>query len=319
MAKKEIAKEEVTELAEPATTEVHEKTIEETASAAPTPRITKAGKHSAKAVKEAGEVAAKEARKAAGDTTPQSAEAIATTKRGPAPKARPLIERRGKAYRKAAKQIEQGRAYSLKEALALAQKTSVGKFDGTVELHLNLNVDPRQADQNIRATVALPHGTGKTVRVAVFAPAGQHAAAKKAGADIVGEDDFLQQLDKQELNFDVLITTPQVMPKLGKYARLLGPRGLMPNPKSGTVTTAIAKAVEEAKAGRVEYRVDKQGIVHQGIGKVSFSAGQLLDNTQAFIASINSVRPASIKGGYIKTITVSTTMGPGVKVDLTRL
>lgn len=274
----------------------------------------KAGKRSAKAVKEAEEKAEKEERKAKGDTTSQTEE-VATIKRGPAPKTRSLIERRGKAYRKAAELLETGKVYSLDEALALAAKTSVGKFNATVEVHVNLNVDPRQADQNIRATVALPHGTGKSVRVAVFAPVDQHEAAKKAGADIVGEDDFLAQLDKEQLDFDILVSTPQMMPKLGKYARLLGPRGLMPNPKSGTVTPKVADAVKQAKAGRVEYRVDKQGIVHQGIGKVSFDQKALVENAKAFFESLTSVKPSSVKGGYIKAIAVSSTMGPGVKVD----
>lgn len=276
----------------------------------------KAGKRSGKAIKEAEELAAKEERKAAGDTTPQSEEAVAAATRGPVPKVRPLVERRSKAYRKVAEKVEKNKLYTLAEALELATKTSVGKFDATVEMHINLNVDPRQADQNIRSTVSLPNGTGKNIRVAVFAPASEHEAAKKAGADIVDEDDFLKQLDKEELNFDILISTPQLMPKLGKYARLLGPRGLMPNPKSGTVTPSVAKAVKEAKAGRVEYRVDKQGIVHQGIGKVSFDSAKLVENAQAFMASLNSVRPTSIKGGYIKNVTISTTMGPGIKVDL---
>lgn len=277
----------------------------------------KAGKRSAKAQAEAEEKVAKEERKATGDTTPQSDEAkTSTDKKGPAPKTRSRLERRGKNYRKIAEQVDTKKLYSLAEALALAGKTNPAKFDATVELHLNLNVDPRQADQNIRGTVALPHGTGKTVRVAVFAPTDQLDKAKKAGADIAGEDDFLQLLDKEQLDFDVLIATPQMMPRLGKYARMLGPRGLMPNPKSGTVTPNVAKAVQEAKAGRVEYRVDKQGIVHQGIGKVSFDAAKLTENAQVFIASINSVKPASIKGTYIKAVAVSTTMGPGIKVDL---
>lgn len=159
--------------------------------------------------------------------------------------------------------------------MELATKTSTVKFDASVEIHVRLGVDPRQADQNIRATVSLPHGTGKTVRVAVFAPDADHAAAKKAGADVVGDEDFLKQLDKEELSFDVLVATPQYMPRLGKYARLLGPRGLMPNPKSGTVATDVAKAVTEAKAGKVEYRVDKQAVVHLSIGKVSFGAKSL--------------------------------------------
>ncbi len=152
--------------------------------------------------------------------------------------------------------------------MKLAAETNPSKFDASVEVHVRLGVDPRQADQNIRATVALPNGTGRTIRVAVFAPEDQHAAAKKAGADVVGDEDFLKQLEKEELNFDVLVATPQYMPKLGKYARVLGPHGLMPNPKSGTVAADVAKAVSEAKAGKVEYRVDKQAIVHLSIGKV---------------------------------------------------
>lgn len=282
-------------------------------------KTAKAGKRSAKALAEAEEKAEKEERKATGDTTPLSDEAEANAKRGPAPKTRTRLERRGKNYRKLAEQLEIGKLYSFDEAVTLAAKTSPSKFDATVELHINLNVDPRQADQNIRATVALPHGTGKTVRVAVFAPADMTEKAKKAGADIAGEEELIALLDKEQLDFDILVATPQMMPRLGKYARLLGPRGLMPNPKSGTVTTNIAKAVEEAKAGRVEYRVDKQGIVHQGIGKVSFDAPKLVENAKAFIASISSVKPSSIKGAYIKSVAVSSTMGPGIKVDVTSL
>ena len=280
----------------------------------------KAGKRSAKALAEADEKAAREERKAIGDTTPQSDEAKSNAdKKGPAPKTRSRLERRGKNYRKLAEQVEVSKLYTLDEAIALAVKTSPVKFDATIEMHINLNVDPRQADQNIRATVALPHGTGKTVRVAVFAPADQLDKARKSGADIAGEEDFLQMLDKEQLNFDILIATPQMMPRLGKYARLLGPRGLMPNPKSGTVTTNISKAVEEAKAGRIEYRVDKQGIVHQGIGKVSFDTAKLSENAKAFLNSVSSVKPASIKGSYIKAIAISTTMGPGIKVSINNL
>lgn len=276
----------------------------------------KAGKRSEKAQKEAEEKVAKEERKAAGDTTPQEGEAKVKQKQNPT---RSRLERRGKNYRKVAELVEKNKAYSLAEALELATKTSVGKFDATVEVHLNLNVDPRQADQNIRGTVTLPEGTGKTVRVAVFADAANQEKAKKAGADIVGEEDFLAQLDKEKLDFDVLITTPQNMAKLGKYARMLGPRGLMPNPKSGTVTPNVAKAVEEAKAGRVEYRVDKQAIIHQGVGKVSFGAAKLQNNAKAFIDNINQSKPASIKGALIKGVTISTTMGPGIKVDASSL
>lgn len=277
----------------------------------------KAGKRSEKSQKESAEKVAKEERKAKGDTAPQEgAEVKAAQKQNPT---RSLLERRGKNYRKAAEQIEKDKAYGLKEALDLATKTSVGKFDATIELHLNVNVDPRQADQNIRGTVSLPNGTGKTVRVAAFVPADQVEAAKKAGADIAGEEDFLQKLDKGQIDFDILISTPQLMAKLGKYARVLGPKGLMPNPKSGTVTIAVAKAVKEAKTGKVEYRVDKQSIVHQGIGKVSFGADKLYENAKLFIDTLTSNKPASIKGALIKSIAVSSTMGPGIRVDLANL
>ncbi len=275
----------------------------------------KAGKRSEKAQRETAEKLEKEARKEAGDTTPQSAEAEANVKKGPAPKVRSKLERRGKNYRKVAELVEANKVYALKDAIELATKTNPAKFDASVEIHVRLGVDPRQADQNIRATVALPNGSGKTVRVAVFAPEGDHAGAKKAGADVVGDEDFLKQLDKEELNFDILVATPQYMPKLGKYARLLGPRGLMPNPKSGTVAADVAKAVTEAKAGRVEYRVDKQAIVHVAVGKVSFGTEKLLANATAFLDSLRAQKPASLKGNYVKSTNITTTMGPGIKVD----
>jgi len=293
-----------------------EATVEETpAEATEEAYAAKAGKRSEKSLREAEEKAEKEARKEAGDTTPQSDDAEAHIKKGPAPKVRSKLERRGKNYRKAAELVEKGKVYDLKTALELATKTNPTKFDASVELHVRLGVDPRQADQNIRATVALPNGTGKTVRVAVFAPEADHAAATKAGADVVGDEDFLKQLDKEELNFDILVSTPAYMPKLGKYARLLGPRGLMPNPKSGTVSANVGRAVEEAKAGRVEYRVDKQAIVHIGIGKVSFGTEKLLANATAFVESLKSQKPSSLKGSYVKSTSVTTTMGPGIKVD----
>lgn len=277
-------------------------------------KTAKAGKRSEKAIAEAEAKAEKEARKEAKDTTPQSEEAE-TRKKGPKPVVRPLIERRGKAYRKVAELVETGKVYTLAEALELATKTSPSKFDASVEVHVRLGVDPRQADQNVRATVSLPNGTGKTVRVAVFAPESEHAAAKKAGADVIGDETFLKQIEKEEINFDILIATPQYMPKLGKYARLLGPRGLMPNPKSGTVATDVAKAVTEAKAGKVEYRVDKQAIVHLAIGKVSFGAAKLTENAKAFFDSLQAQKPTSIKGAYVKTTSISTTQGPGIKVE----
>lgn len=277
--------------------------------------VAKAGKRSQKSIDEAEAKAEKEARKEVGDTSAQDPEAEEHKKKGPVPVTRPLIERRGKKYQEAAKKVESGKVYPLADALAVAVETNPAKFDASVEVHVRLGVDPRQADQNIRATVALPHGTGKTVRVAVFAPESEHAAAKKAGADIIGDEEFMKQLDKEELNFDILVATPQYMPKLGKYARLLGPRGLMPNPKSGTVAADVAKAVTEAKAGKVEYRVDKQAIIHLSIGKVSFGADKLTDNAKAFFDSLQSQKPSSLKSAYVKSINLSTSMGPGIKVE----
>jgi large subunit ribosomal protein L1 len=198
----------------------------------------------------------------------------------------------------------------MKEAVELTTKTSHVKFDASVELHVNLGVDPRQADQNIRTNLVLPQGTGRTVRVAVFAD------DKAEGADLSGIETITKQLEKGEINFDTLIATPANMAKLGKYARLLGPRGLMPNPKSGTVTTDVAKAVKEAKAGRVEFRVDSTGIVHLSVGKVSFGGAKLLENVNAVMNSIKAAKPQSIKGTYIKAIHLTTSMGPSIRVSL---
>lgn len=271
------------------------------------PKTAKAGKRSAKSLKEAEEKAAKEARKA-NDTDTE------TEKPKHVQKVRSKLERSSKNYRKSAEKIEKGKEYGLKEALELAQSTSTVKFDASVELHVRLNVDPKQADQNIRESLVLPHGTGRTVRVAVFGEADDVAAAKKAGADIAGADEFLQQLDKGEINFDVLVATPQVMAKLGKYARVLGPKGLMPNPKSGTVTKDVAKAVSQAKAGKVELRVDETGIVHTVVGKVSFDNAKLLENAQAVFASLKSAKPSSTKGTYVNTMYATTSMGPSIKI-----
>lgn len=269
----------------------------------------KAGKRSAKAIKEAEEKVAKEERKAeaAEDADEKPKKAVKPT--------RSRLERRGKKFRKSAELIEKGKVYALGEALELATKTSATKFDASVELHINLNVDPRHADQNVRDNLVLPAGTGKTVRVAVFADADGAAAGKKAGADIAGEEDLIKLLDKGQFTFDILIASPSHMPKLGKYARLLGPRGLMPNPKSGTVTTDITKAVTEAKAGRVEYRVDSTGIVHLSVGKVSFGRAKLEENARAVLTSVRGNKPASVKGSYIKSIHIATTMGPSITVE----
>ena len=277
--------------------------------------VAKAGKRSEKALEEAEEKAEKEARKEAGDTTPTDPAAAEHHKKGPAPKVRPLIERRGKKFQAAAKLVDPTKVYSLNEALELATKTNPSKFDASVEVHVRLGVDPRQADQNIRATVSLPHGTGKTIRVAVFAPEADAKAALKAGANVAGDEDFLKSLDKEDVAFDVLIATPAYMPRLGKYARLLGPKGLMPNPKSGTVAADVVKAVTEAKAGKLEYRVDKQATIHLSIGKVSFGAKKLQENAAAFFASLQSQKPSSLKGVFVKSTAIATTMGPGIKVE----
>lgn len=275
--------EESNQTAPEASREEQEVTAEEEA------KVTKAGKRSAKAIKEAEEAQAKEERKAAAAETEE-------TKPPVQQHVRTRLERAGKKFREAAKLIEKDKAYTLAEAADLAVKTSPTKFDATVELHINLGVDPRQADQNIRGMIQLPEGTGREVRVAV------------------ADEDLLKKLDKGIIEFDVLVATPDFMPKLGKYARVLGPKGLMPNPKSGTVTTDVEKAVKEAGGGRVEYRVDSTGIVHLGVGKVSFGADRLVTNMQAVFASIKAAKPGSIKGNYVKNITVSSTMGPGIKV-----
>jgi large subunit ribosomal protein L1 len=271
------------------------------------PKTTKAGKRSSKAQREAADEDARLARK-------ESDEDAEVKPKRPVVPTRSRLQRRAKGFRKSAEQIEIGKLYTVSEAVTLAQKTSHVKFDASVELHINLNVDPRYADQNIRDTLVLPAGTGKNVRVAVFTDNADEATA--AGADIAGNEEFLKQLDKGTMDFDVLISTPMLMAKLGKYARALGPRGLMPNPKSGTVTTDITKAVKEAKAGKIEYRVDGAGIIHVPVGKVSFTTAQLNDNMQAMLGSIKSNKPSSVKGIYFKTAHLTTSMGPSIPVDI---
>lgn len=270
------------------------------------PKLAKAGKRSAKAVAEAEEKQAKEERK-------EAAADEAEKPRQHANPTRSRLERRGKKYREAAKAIDADKIYDLKEGLEAVVKASTVKFDATVEVHVNLGVDPRHADQNIRDTVVLPAGTGKDVRVAVFAD------DEVAGADVNGVDAIIKNLEKGTIDFDILVSTPANMPKLGKYARLLGPRGLMPNPKSGTVTTDLAKAVKEAKAGRVEYRVDGTGIVHVGVGKVSFKAADLESNVRALFASLRGNKPASVKGNYVKAVHLATAMGPSVTVNVSEI
>jgi ribosomal protein L1 len=285
---------------------------EQTESSAEDGGIAKAGKRSAKSLKEVAEKEEKEARK---QTKSDETETLKPKK--VIKPTRSKLERRGKLYRKSAELIEKNKKFSLSESVGLAKKTSHVKFDATVELHVNLGVDPRQADQNIRDTLLLPAGSGKKVRIAVLTDDAKGAEA--AGADVSGTENVLALIEKGELSFDVLIATPALMPKLGKYARVLGPRGLMPSPKSGTVTSDVNRAVAEAKAGKVEYRVDSTGIVHLGFGKVSFTEQQLLDNVQAIISSIKSNKPNSIKGIYIKAIYITTSMGPSVEVDVSSI
>lgn len=274
-------------------------------------KFAKSGKKSKKHLEEVKAEEERQARKAETKALEEAGE----KPKGAKPVTRPKIERRGKKYQAAAKLVEKDKIYTLEEAIELATKTNPAKFDATVEAHVRLGIDPRQADQNIRTTLVLPHGNGKTVRVAVFAPLDEAKKAAAAGADIAEDEEFLKRLEKGEIEFDVLISTPAYMPKLGKFARLLGPKGLMPNPKAGTVTTDTEKAVKEAKAGKVEYRVDKQAIVHIGLGKTSFSSADLLENAEAFFNSLQAQRPASLKGNFVKSIFITTSQGPSIAIE----
>lgn len=275
-----------------------------------TETFAKSGKKSKKHIEE---VKAEEERQA--KKLERAEKEAAGKPKGVKPVTRSILERRGKKYQEAYKLVEKNKDYSLKDAIELALKTSPVKFDASVEMHVRLGVDPRQADQNIRTTIVLPNGNGKTVRVAVFAPLDVCKASKAAGADIAEDEEFLRQLEKGDVNFDVLISTPAYMPKLGKFARLLGPKGLMPNPKAGTVTMDVEKAVKDSKAGKVEYRVDKQSIVHIGLGKVSFGGDKIIENANAFLESLKAQKPASLKGTYVKSVFVTTTMGPSISVE----
>jgi large subunit ribosomal protein L1 len=225
----------------------------------------------------------------------------------------------GKRYSDALKRFDRERLHSPSEALDLVTSLAKANFDETVELVVRLGVDPRKADQIVRGTVALPAGTGKDVRVAVFAAGEAAAAAREAGADIVGADDLAAQIEGGMLDFDVTIASPDLMPIVGRLGRVLGPRGLMPNPKSGTVTPDVAKAVGEFKGGKVEYRTDRYGNVAVPVGKASFTSAALLENFRAVLDELNRAKPASAKGRYLRRITVASTMGPGVKVDPGRL
>lgn len=212
--------------------------------------------------------------------------------------------------------VDRNASYSVDDAVKMIKKSATAKFDETIELSLNLGVDPRHADQNVRGVVALPHGTGKTMRVAVFAKGDKADAAKAAGADLVGGDDLAEKIQGGEMNFDRVIATPDMMGVVGKLGKVLGPRGLMPNPKLGTVTPDVETAVKNAKAGEVQFRAEKAGIVHAGVGKASFTEQQLNDNVRAFLGAIVKVKPTGVKGTYLKKISLSSTMGPGIKVSV---
>src|SRR6267143_459284 len=223
--------------------------------------------------------------------------------------------KRSKSYRQADEQIDHERLYSPAEAVTIAKAGKVTKFDPTVEVALRLGVDPRKQDQMVRGTVNLPNGTGKTARVLVFATGDRAEEARAAGADFVGSDDMIERIQGGFLDFDAVVATPDLMGKVGRLGRILGPRGLMPNPKTGTVTPDVAKAVTEIKAGKVEFRVDKTGIIHAPLGKTSFPTQSLIENTHALVDSVVTAKPPAAKGKYLKSVTVSSTMGPGVAID----
>lgn len=226
-----------------------------------------------------------------------------------------MAQKHGKRYRASAAQVDRTKLYTPLEAITLAKQLATAKFDESFEVHFRLGIDPRKADQNIRGSIALPHGTGKQVRVAVFAEGDKAREAEAAGAEIVGSDDLVAQIQAGEINFDAAIATPNMMAKVGRIGKILGPRGLMPNPKLGTVTMDVAKMVGELKAGRVEYRADRYGICHIPMGRASFEVADLVENYAALITEILRVKPSTAKGKYVKSVTITTTMGPGIKVD----
>ena len=223
--------------------------------------------------------------------------------------------KRGRRYLEASEKVEAGRDYPLVDALSIVKEASKTKFDETVEVVMRLNVDPRHAEQMVRGAIALPHGTGKETKVLVLTRGEAQKDAQEAGADYVGADEYIEQIEKGWTDFDVVIATPDIMRDVGKLGRVLGPRGLMPNPKSGTVTFDVGPAVREVKSGRIEYRVDRNGNLHGPVGKVSFSVQQLSENASTFIDAVMRAKPASAKGQYIRRLTVSSTMGPGISVD----
>ena len=228
--------------------------------------------------------------------------------------------KRGKKYQEAAKLIQRGNLYDKAEAISLVKKAAVAKFDETIEAHIRTGCDGRHADQQIRGAVVLPHGTGKQVRILVFAKDAKAEEAKAAGADYVGAEDLIPKIQNEGwFEFDVVVATPDMMGVVGRLGRVLGPKGLMPNPKAGTVTMDVTKAVNEIKAGKIEYRLDKTNIIHVPVGKASFTEEQLADNFQTLIDAINKAKPAAVKGQYLKSVTLTSTMGPGVKINPAKL
>mgnify|MGYP000025177136 FL=1 len=231
-----------------------------------------------------------------------------------------MAKKHGKKYLEALKKVDQSKLHAPADAVRLVKETSFTKFDASVEVHLRLGIDPRQADQNIRSTVALPHGTGKSVRVLVFAQGESAQAARDAGADFVGADELIAQIDRENFfDFDIAIATTDMMAKVGRVARKLGPRGLMPNPKSGTVVPGedLSRTIREVRGGRVEFRNDKTGLLHVGVGKVSFSEQQITENISALMEAVKGTKPSSIKGTFVRSVTFTSTMGPGIPVDPT--
>jgi len=225
--------------------------------------------------------------------------------------------KKGKKFLEAQSKVDKTKVYTLDEAVKLVKETSVSKFDGSVEIAMRLNLDTRKSDQQLRGAIVLPSGTGKEKKVLVVAKGDNAKAAKEAGADFVGDTDILEKIEKENwLDFDVMIATPDMMPLLGKLGKVLGPKGLMPNPKTGTVTTDVKKAISDVKKGRVEYRTDSYGNVHGLVGKVSFTEEQLKDNIKAFVSIILKSKPSVVKGVYVKNVSLSTTMGPGIKLDV---
>ena len=228
--------------------------------------------------------------------------------------------KRGKKYVEAAKAIDRATLYDAADAVALVKKTAVAKFDETIEAHIRTGCDGRHADQQIRGAVVLPHGTGKKVRILVFAKDAKAEEAKAAGADFVGGDELIPKIQNENwFEFDVVVATPDMMGVVGRLGRVLGPKGLMPNPKAGTVTMDVTKAIQDIKAGKIEYRLDKTNIIHVPVGKASFTEEQLADNFQTLIDAINKAKPAAVKGQYLKTVTLTSTMGPGVKINPMKL